>query len=619
MPDAVRRVLTVLGCLASDPRLGGALLFDLDPVLLAPLAFWMAGRMPSARPRPVANVSALRSVDELWSRTSLDDGKLTVNPGLVVEEGRIAPPILLIPDLMRLRPMAARVAVSLIGAPAATAEVADRSVQWRPRGRWLAAVGRAESRRMSPHLLDRFTLRADAAGLYAALMPDAWLAVRASGPEMMTALGEALAQATPAEIPARLTGLELPPVSAEAAARVVALLPPGMARRELAVARVARVLAGWEGAREVTAGHVDHSAELLGHRRPDQRRPPSPAIPPPRDDPPQVGWPGPDGVRAADGGPDQAEQARQASDPGPERPVGGALSSAPDAVSLLYPEDTVPSASELELHRAGRLRPQAGTRRLRGHAVGSLPASDTSDLAILATVLEAAKFRRIRRRHHRLRRRPFIIPADLRRPRYVSDPRDALVIVLDHSCWQGWDRAAALAPYLRRSAQRDASVSVIEFGFKGARSELAAERYRIPALDDPRIPVSLSRSRGRASPLAHALELALADLRRLIRRAVPPQHCLLVVATDGRGNVPLDASMLGRMPRTSVGRAGITDARAVAERIGALRGVEIVVLTPDLSPYRELPFDLADGLGGAQVMLAPRITTRMRGIDDRAE
>ena len=34
MPDdPVRRVLTVLGCLASDPGLGGALLFDLDPVL----------------------------------------------------------------------------------------------------------------------------------------------------------------------------------------------------------------------------------------------------------------------------------------------------------------------------------------------------------------------------------------------------------------------------------------------------------------------------------------------------------------------------------------------------------------------------------------------------------
>jgi magnesium chelatase subunit D len=618
MPDDVRRVLTVLGCLASDPGLGGALLFDLDPVLLAPLALWMAEKMPSARPRPIANVGALQSVDELWCRTSLDDGRFTVDPGLAVEEGRIAPPILLIPDLMRLRPMAARVAVSLIGAQAAVAQVADRSVQWRPRGRWLAAAERAESRRLSPHLLDRFMLRVDAARLHVALMPDSWLAAWSSAGEMMKALVEALRQATPAGMPARLTGLELPPLSAEAAARVVALLPRGAARRELAVARVARVLAAWETAREVTAGHVDRSAELLGHRRPDQPRLPAAAVPP-LAGPPPAAQPDLDDVPAVDGGRDQAGRPWPPPEAGPARPVGEALSSAPDAVSFLYPEDSVPSGSDLGLFRAGRLRPRPETRRVRGPAVGSLPARGTSDLAVLATVLEAAKFRRIRRGHRLWSRRLVIIPADLRRPRYASDPRDALVMVLDHSCWRGWDRAAALAPYLRRSAQRDASVSVIEFGFKGARSELAAERYRVPALDDPRILVSLNRSPGRASPLAHALELALADLRRLIRRAVPPQHCLLVVATDGRGNVPLDASVLGRRPRPPVERAGITDAERVAERIGALRGVEIVVLAPDHGPYRELPFDLADGFGGAQVMLAPRATPRMRGTDDRAD
>ena len=183
-------------------------------------------------------------------------------------------------------------------------------------------------------------------------------------------------------------------------------------------------------------------------------------------------------------------------------------------------------------------------------------------------------------------------------------------MVLDHTCWRGWNRAAALAPYLRRSAERDASVSVIEFGFKGARSEFTAERYRVSSLHDPKVLTSLIRSPGRASPLAHALDLALSDLRRRIRRAVSPQHCLLVVATDGRGNVPLDASLLGQAPRGNVGRTGIADAERVAERIGALRGVEIVVITPDLGPYRELPFDLADGLGGAQVLLAPRITQR---------
>ena len=613
MPDdPVRRVLTVLGCLASDPGLGGALLFDLDPVLLAPLAYSIAGRMPSAKPRPIANLSALRSVDELWSRTSLDDGRFTVNPGLVVEEGRIAPPILLIPDLARLRPMAARVAVSLIGATAAIAEVADRSIQWRPRGRWLAAVERGEAKRLSPHLLDRFSLRVDASRLHAALMPDSWLAVRTSASDLATALGEALAQATPAEIPARLIDLDLPPISDEAAARVVALVPPGVARRELAVARVARVLAAWEGTRPVEARHVDRSAELLGHRRPERPGPPPTAATPPRAaPPPSARLPGHDDGPAAEGGRDQGALPVQASDAGPARPVGGSLSSEPDATPLLYPEDSVTSGPELEVFRTSRLRPRPGTRRFKGHAVGSLPAGGSTDLAVLATVLEAAKFQRIRRKNQRRRRqRFFIVPSDLRRPRYLTDPGDALVMVLDHTCWRGWNRAAALAPYLRRSAERDASVSVIEFGFKGARSEFTAERYRVSSLHDPKVLTSLIRSPGRASPLAHALDLALSDLRRRIRRAVSPQHCLLVVATDGRGNVPLDASLLGQAPRGSVGRTGIADAERVAERIGALRGVEIVVITPDLGPYRELPFDLADGLGGAQVLLAPRITQR---------
>lgn len=615
MPDdPVRRVLTVLGCLASDSGLGGALLFDLDPVLLGPLAFWMQSRMPSAKPRPIANLSALRSVDELWCRTSFEDGTFTVNPGLVVEEGRIAPPILLIPDLMRLRPTAARVAVSLIGATAAVAEVADHSLQWRPRGRWLAAVDRSAARRLSPHLLDRFTLRADASELNAALMPGSWLAAQTGAGEMTVALGRALAEASPGEIPSRLTDLALPPISAAAATRVISQVPPGLARRDLAVARVARVLAAWEEAPEVDARHVDRATELLGHRRPGQPGA-QPAARPPRTAPPPGRRASPDDVPVPDSAQNRTAQPGLVVPAEPARPAGEPLASEPDATPLLYPEDSLTSAAELDASRISRMRPRPGGRRFKGHVVGSLPGGDASDLAMLATVLEAAKFQGIRRKNqpwNRRRRRFRIIPSDLRRPRYLTDPGDALVLVLDHSCWRGWNRAAALAPYLRRAAEQDSSVSVIEFGFDGARSEFTAERYRAPSLHDPKVVVSLSRSPGRASPLAHALDLALSDLRRRVRRTVSPQQCLLVVATDGRGNIPLDASLLGQAPRGPTGRTGITDAERVAERIAALPGVEIVVIMPDLGAYRELPFNLADGLGGAPVRLAPRID-RMEG------
>jgi magnesium chelatase subunit D len=593
----------MLGCLAADPALGGILMFDLDPALLEPLATWMKGWMPAEQRHPVVNVSALRSIEELWRQTGMTSGNFAVRPGVAVEADRIAP-IMLIPDLSRLRPGAAKIAVSLIGAGVAVADVGDETVRWRPRARWLAAVPHTESRRLSPHLLDRFTLRVNAGQLRAALMPGPWLAARTSQDDMTANLRAMLAWATPTALCAPTARPQLPSVSAAAAARAVTLVAAGTARRELALARVARVLAAWAGADQTAVRHVDEAAELLGYRFPEQQAAaPTPAATPRPAPVPPARQPN-DAMRATrEGDPNAAAAAPPAEAAGPARPVTAAMVTA----LPLYPEDTVPDNAALDPSRAGRLRARPGT--VRSHAIGSLPASDTSDLAILATVLEASKFQRARRKNkHASRKKFFIIPSDLRRPRYLSDPANALVMVLDNTCWQGWNRSAALAPYLRRALDREATVSVIEFGFAGARSDLAAERYRAPSLRDPKVLASLNRGPGQASPLAHALDLALSDLRRRIRHgATQEQRCVLVVATDGRGNVPLADSLLGLPPRDEVGRRGVMDAERVAGQIAALGGgIEIVVVAPDLGPYRGLPFELADGLGGAQVLFAPR-------------
>jgi magnesium chelatase subunit D len=74
-----------------------------------------------------------------------------------------------------------------------------------------------------------------------------------------------------------------------------------------------------------------------------------------------------------------------------------------------------------------------------------------------------------------------------------------------------------------------------------------------------------------------------------------------VVASDGRGNVPLQASIAGQVTGP-VGRDGVDDAVAVARDIAAIdRRLHTVVVDAAARPYPGLPFALADALGGMVV------------------
>jgi magnesium chelatase subunit D len=77
---------------------------------------------------------------------------------------------------------------------------------------------------------------------------------------------------------------------------------------------------------------------------------------------------------------------------------------------------------------------------------------------------------------------------------------------------------------------------------------------------------------------------------------------LLVIISDGRGNLPLEASHLGWV-RPPVGRKGIEDALLVAERIRCLDRVKTVVLNPQPKLYQELPLNLAKALGAVPVFI----------------
>ena len=78
---------------------------------------------------------------------------------------------------------------------------------------------------------------------------------------------------------------------------------------------------------------------------------------------------------------------------------------------------------------------------------------------------------------------------------------------------------------------------------------------------------------------------------------------MLVVISDGRGNVPLEASRANRKPQ-NVQRQGIEDAFKVARSIGNLGNVQTVLLNPQSREYPELPLELAKALE-AKVILIP--------------
>ena len=265
----------------------------------------------------------------------------------------------------------------------------------------------------------------------------------------------------------------------------------------------------------------------------------------------------------------------------------------------MYPEDdpdALPEYSQLRQSWQDTSRPRA----LRGHVIGTEPTRTLTDIAVVPTAFEAAKFQPIRRLTGVASEGELVIfGSDLRRYRHQPRPDTAVVLVLDHTCRRDWDFATALAPYLRWAYVRQAVLSVVEFGYLGIANELRATAYRTSSVLDRRIPVSLSRVPGRATPLAHALDLSGQEVRRHLRNIeVVAENSWLIVVSDGRGNVPLEASQRGRVTGP-VTREGVTDALIAARALRSLPPVHKVVLAPPgLTHYAELPFELADEMGG---------------------
>ncbi|MER7643529.1 magnesium chelatase [Streptomyces sp. NPDC126522] len=587
------------------------LLFDLQPEMVSPVAdaFARILRMRDARPVRRVVLGSVTGDDELWLRPVLRHENtglgFSVAPGALVDTGADSTTLVVVPDLTRLSLPAMRGAVQLVGADVAVVERSGFRARWRPGAHWLAACGEAETGRLSPHLLDRFPVRLNVAGLRR----------MTGGSELMRgAAGDRAPELDCDELPPNwravlaAQGRPVCAVSEEAVDRAVELAGGATGgRRAIALARIARAQTVLAGADTCGPDEVEEAARLIGVV--------AQPVPPATEDSADHGSPLVSGSAGAPlfpelPRPDPASPENDSSGSAVAVPAGSAeaLDAFPavagEGRDSAYPEDDTQFLREFHpLRIPWHRRPEPSSAR--GPVTGVRSATVLRDLAFVATVVEAAKYQNLPGRRALREQgdgRLVVLRGDFRSYARLPAPERMLVLLLDHTCRGGWDWRPALAPYVQWAYTGRASVCAVEIGSRDAADELRADHFVARSVLDPRVGAALQRPAGRSSPLAHGLAITDQLLRRAFQQRSNLIEAWLVVVSDGRGNIPLDASVSGRL-LGPVRRAGVDDAMTAAGRIGAMGRLRLhaVVIDAGRQPYPDLPFLLADALGGVTV------------------
>lgn len=613
-----------LACAALEPGLRRVLLFDasFEALETAVPLFQTMLQTTTDMAVTVVTLPANALDDDLWGslmpKLSPAGAESAATSGLAVQwqEGlltrnRHAADLLLvvIPDLSRLSLAAARTCIMLLDTPVAHLQRHSQDAAWQPQLCWLAACDRERIGRVSPHLLDRFALRLTAPTKKQRHTPadiHAWLeSVKRPLPQLDATDGNRLSATITDAL--QKANKQKPALTAAAIQRVLARLPTPAAgvRRELALARLSQAQARLEMAGDVQAKHVDAAARLIGLSLFIPETVPPPIVTPPtlpNPNLPQPDLPGdlpPHRMISASQQPQTDLPPTIKIDP----EVSEILEIAPLSSAFPYPEDSAPVERELFVLRLP-LRRYKTTVIARGAMIGVHPADSLHDLALLPTVLEAALYQKIRQKEEKGGNgRLQILPADLRCYRRSPAVEQMLLLLLDYTSLRDCEWQEALLPHLRWAYINRASVGIIQVGHADAVDELRAQRVTANSILTPRIGEALEVQPGRATPLAHGLEMAYQMLQQAQEhgRALI-QHTRFVIITDGRGNVPLAASHSGyvEMP---VNREGIEDALQLARKFRKLKRVLPIVLDPQPAYHIELPAELAEVLGAVHEII----------------
>jgi magnesium chelatase subunit D len=601
--EAVRHLLRLA---AIRPDLGSVLVYDAEPAAFDELGREFAALIGAATGGPVDIVwlGGTDTEDDLWGvgyglpapwpreglLTGGDDGRTT---------------LVAVRDLPSISLAAARACTTLIGADEAHVQRHGQSRVLRPRLRWLAGCARNDLGAVSPHLLDRFALRAHGRWKTPGRRIGALRAqLEARGPARAEAGGEELMAAA----------RRAPSFGEDAAHEVVQALEVALSagfRRELSLARAACALAQLDRAGQVSARHVRAAVSLF--RTAVTAMAPSPAgerDEVQEDDDVQEGdgeeeapAPGTDSARSAPG----ASAVDETTEPETEDALQVSPVTALEAQSVSLPappEQEAPIAREHESLKLPIYAASPAAKRT-GAPVGVRPSNTLADLAILATLLAAAPMQRLRLGRERKEGEALLVKgSDLRGYVRAAVSSELVVLLVDFTCSKPGAWLQAVTPYLARAYVERARIAVVRVGAAGAAHELRAEHFEARSILVPALAQALDGTAGKATPLADGLDRALATARAALfhgRGAV--RTATVVVVSDGRGNVPLSASRAGRVTEPA-GRRGIDDALAVAEALGAVDGLRCVLVDPEPKVMPELPAQLARALHAAVVPLA---------------
>lgn len=607
LPDSLLRGLATA---ALEPGLRQVLLFDADFTLLETAVSLLRQMLAHTTQQDVQVVplTGLAQEDDLWGSyapvappadPTTPHSSLTIrwqNGRLTQNRDTDAWLLIVIPDLTRLNLAATRAATTLLDAPIAHLERHSHHAAWQPRLCWLAACDQQQIGKLSPHLLDRFTLRLTA--------PDKRpLRTTSDLHQWLQNTTQPLAPIEPSvTLPepwsTQLTNPPpLPHSSPEAIQRSLQYSfvgnHPGV-RRDLALMRLGRAAARLAGATTILPRHIDEAATLIGLTI-SQVEPttPDPELPSPEPSTTESELPPIEPIPQ----PTHTE-AHPPAEPTPIiKPTDSeTLPASPLPPANPYPEDEAPVDRELFTLQLP-LRRQRAAAAAYGTIIGTQAASSLQDLALIPTILEAAPYQTLRRQHQPNQANQLILaPSDLRRYRRLPQPEKMLLLLLDYTSLQDCQWQQALIPHLRWAYVVRASITVVQVGSSRTPDELRAHKVAARSLLTPRIAATLEPQRGRATPLAHGLEIAY----QVIQQAQEHGRSLIhetrfVIITDGRGNVPLTASHSGHV-HMPVNREGIDDALQIAQNFSTIKGLYSYLLDPQPQYHAELPLALAQTL-----------------------
>ncbi|QSV69896.1 MAG: hypothetical protein HEQ20_02940 [Aphanizomenon flos-aquae KM1D3_PB] len=637
-----------LCCVALNRGLRSILLFDISPVNLQQVAGVLISLLKAVTECKIVPIKlgTFESEDDLWGQIGLwgelENQAFKWQSGLLGKtENDQEIRLVIIPDLTKLSLPAMRACVVLMEADVVHLERHGQNLYWQPNLCWLVGCSsqQEEIGKISPHLLDRFAIRlngkinnnTDRVSQIKQLLNDERLEQKSlfKEREIEPELQQWLKQVS----------ISPPKMTSEALKKILDYTSPSTVyhRRELSLARFSSTFAQLEAEEQVTVAHVDRVAKIIGLKLKQEignsNNQNINIIPIPGIDSPENELKSEPSLELKD----KLKQNSGYNDPKKEKELPIYKGDKPQS----FPDISLPNIEPLENPYIEDIAPleremaslKFPTRRFkskaiaRGTIIGVERSSTVQDLAIVRTLLEAAKFQNIRQNNHlnghlHSHRKLKILPIDIYRHRRAPIAEQMLMVLIDYTCLESCQWEEQLFPYISWAYTQRASIGIMQVGiatdsailkeeelkFNINAEELRAKKISAQNVLVPSINIALDlekTKKGQATPLAHGFDLTLQTLRHALQHGRNTiQKAVLVVISDGRGNVPLEASHLGKI-QLPVGRKGFEDALEIAQKIGNLDNVDAVFLNPQRKQYPDLPLLLAQALGAKVVAIPP--------------